>query len=509
LALPARARKYFERRKHIERPAAAAKLTLGELANTRGLGVGSIVEIVEALYRCAEARGFKPPPPASKRTKRTPRPPLHAPRSLGRQTTRAGRIPSALRGCRLPPLPAEAKLADLRLRGRARRFLQQGAYLADRAALSKLTIAELLDHIGLGEGTVIELVNEFYRCADDWQRNVTLDEEVLGWLVPRGQPLRRELVARRFGLGGRRSESLRGIGESCGYTRERIRQLCTPRSAPPTTLLRRYQTIVEAVRALLPAPATEIEAHLVERGLLAPGTKLEAMLRVAALLDREAGFLLKGEGVNRLAAAPLAAAVEEVRKLLVRLSHALPVMHALHLQASWHARGKPSLDSATLEQAIEATPQAQWLDQTQGWLWLDRGGTALRYRIEKTLAAADRLTVAELQAAVWRGPRTKYWPQPPLSVLLELCRRLPECRVEQEFIRASDPTRSFSRLVGEERKLVEYLLLRGQPCGWEELKEFFDSQGTGQARRWQLLSGSSAVKRYGQGLYGTPGLDVR
>jgi hypothetical protein len=150
LALPARARKYFERRKYIQRPAAAAKLTLGELANTRGLGVGSIVETVEALYRCAEARGFKPPPPASKRTKRKPRPPLHAPRSLGRQTTRAGRIPSALRGCRLPPLPAEAKLADLRLRGRARRFLQQGAYLADRAALSELTIAELLDHTGLG-----------------------------------------------------------------------------------------------------------------------------------------------------------------------------------------------------------------------------------------------------------------------------------------------------------------------------------------------------------------------
>jgi len=229
LRLPARARKLFERRKYVERPGALAKLTLGDLVQVRGLAFRSIVDIVEALHRCAELRGFAPPVPARPAT------PELVPRDLREHLQKSETIPTRFLGCRLPPIPPGVTLADLRLTGRALRFVREGAYLENPDSLAQLTIGELLQRRGLGVLSIVVLVEAIYRCVDAGSESATLDEEILAWLVPKGQPLRRRIVAQRYGFGGRRSQSLEAIGQSTGYTRERIRQMCTPpfRSAGP------------------------------------------------------------------------------------------------------------------------------------------------------------------------------------------------------------------------------------------------------------------------------------
>lgn len=360
LALPFRARQFFEQKRYVKRPASMAKLTLGDLANVRGLGLYSIADIVEALYRCADARGVDSPQ-LTRKSKTNSRKADIVPPDVRACFERLGRMPLEVRNCRLPPIPPGVTLSDLRLTGRALWFFEQGGYLETPLALAKQTIADLLNQTGLGVLTVIEIAEALHRCAETRRKEATLDEEVLGWLVPKGVLLRRQIVARRFGLGGWEAQSLTGIGESYGYTRERIRQLCSPPLAPPTSLLRRYETVVEAVCSSLPAPAAELENRLVRHGFLDSGTKLKAILRVAQLLNREAGFVLEGEGPNCLATRPLTDAAVRMRGFLMRLSQASPVMQVEHLCRRWNASGRPPLDVRRVESGRVARSQNEEL----------------------------------------------------------------------------------------------------------------------------------------------------
>jgi hypothetical protein len=291
LALPSRARKYFERKGYFQRPEAVANLTLGDLAKVRGLGILSIIEIVEALYRCAESRGFKAPKAIA----------APAPRLTPNDLQRLRRwcyIPTAFYGHRLPLIPRGATLADLRLTGRSLAFFQRTKLVENPAEFSKLTVAELVARPGIGEMTVLDIAEALFRCADlaADRDNRTLDDELLLWLAPRQQRLRRRIVVQRFGIGGRPALTLEAIGALHGYTRERIRQFVSPRSSPPGSLVLKFEAAAETISALIPVQAAAAEARLVERGLIGPGAKLEMILRVAALLGRETGFILEGAG---------------------------------------------------------------------------------------------------------------------------------------------------------------------------------------------------------------------
>ncbi len=505
LNLPCRARKFLQRRKYLERPRAVAKLTVGDLAKVRGLGTRSIIDLVEALYRCAQRRGFEPRQGADEALARPATMEL-APRNLRRKLPRKGIVLPELLAWRLPPIPPGATLADLRLTGRALRFFQEGQYLENPEALAELTVGDLLAQHGVWLETAATIVEALYRSAEPRPDETTLEEEVLRWLVPKGQPLRREIVAQRFGFGGRTTSTLAALGASYGYTRERIRQFCTPRSAAPSSALRRFQAALDAASSSLPTPAAVIEARLVSEGLMQRGTKLESLVQISRLFERDAGFVLAGNGPNCLATPPLTDETARLAELLMRLSNGSPVLQTAQVLARWNAAEQTPLDIAAVEQTIKSMPCVRWLDRTSGWFWVDRPRTALRLRVEKALAAAGSLTIAELEAAVWRGPKTRGWRRLPLTVFRELCGQLPECRTRGDFVSAAAPRGAQSRLRGGERKLVEFLQHRGGACPLKELKLFSKSEGISEEMLWQLLSGSPAVKRYGREAYGVPGL---
>lgn len=503
LDLPSRARKFFERERYVERPAAVAKLTVSDLLKSRGLGRGSVIAIIEALHGCAErrqriARGGK--------NAARPLPAELAPRDLRRRLGRKRNIPNDLLQCRLPPLPPGATLGDLRLTGHALRFFRQGEYLEKPEALGELTIADVLDRRGMGKLTVVGIVEALYRCAEPERNDTTLEAEILRWLVPRGQPRRRRIVAQHYGFGRRQTRSLAALGASYGCSHERIRQICTPRTDPPTSVLRRFQAAVDATRALSPAPAAEIEARLTKDGGIEPGTKLEALSRIARLVGGETGFVINKKGPRRWALPAPSEATVRLRGFLKRLARSLTVLQTTHVAAQWQAAGNSSLDAATIEKTIDATPFARWLDRPGGWFWVDDRCDGMRRRLGKALAAAGRLTIAELEEAVWRGPAAKRWPRLPLSALAELCRQLPECRAEGDMVSAVDPNRVGAFVSGAERTLMEFLQQRGGVCDLEELQRFATGAGIGQASLWHCLQGSPTLKRYAPLRYGLPGL---
>jgi len=429
-----------------------------------------------------------------------------APRDLRQHFQQTGRIPPEFHHCRLPPIPPDATLADLRLAGRALRFFQQGEYLENPNAFAELTIADLLGRRGLGVMTVVALVEALHRCAVPQAADCTLEEEVLAWLVPRRESARRQIVAQRYGFGRRSARSLTALGASHECTKEWIRQICSPDAAPPSSVLRRFDTVLEVVIGMLPAPAAEIEAWLVSQRLFEAGTALETLSRLAKLLNKQSEFVIEGRGRLRHAIpAPTETAVR-LQTFMKRWIYVSPAMQMLQVAARWDAAGKGPIALAAIEQVIDATQYTYWLDRTSGWFWLDCPGTPLRRRIEKALAAARRLSIPELAEAVWRGPAVKHWPQLPLSVFGELCRQLPECRVEGDSVSAAFPSRTRKALRGDEKRLAAFLLARGRACSLDELKRFAIDAGISRASLHRCLRSSPAFKCYEASRFGVPGL---
>src|SRR6185312_2947937 len=97
---------------------------------------------------------------------------------------------------------------------------------------------------------------------------------------------------------------------------------------------------------------------------------------------------------------------------------------------------------------------------------------------------------------------------PPLAVFGEFCRQLPECRLNGDAISPAALDVAWRRLQGVERKLVQFLHRRDEPCHLKELRRLVYSAGSNEAVLWWTLNGSSAIQRYGHQWYGVPGLIV-
>lgn len=511
LDLPGRAWRFFEEHGWIRQPELVTKNTIGDLAKTRGLGTGSIVAIVEALYRCADRHGLPPDRAPGRHRKRSSANSAvaaapFAPADVREKLKSGAPYARRINECRMPPLPPDAALADLRLSGRALSFFQQSGYAENPAAWAKLTVSDLRARFGLGSSAIADIVEAIYRCTEQSGVQQTLEEEVLLWLVPKGQQVRRLAISQYYGFKGRQACSLTAVGASLGYTRERIKQLCFPRSTPPTVVLQRFQAAIEIVCSSVPIAASAAEVKLVERRLVEPGARLETLLKIAKLLHRDPGFVVQeAKGLRRAVRSP-GGSTDRLRAFLIRLAKTSPVLQTNECLAAWNKSGEPLWEASQIEQVVDFIPNAYWVDRTTGWFWLDRESTSLRLRIQKALAAAGRLSPVELRAAAWRGQRLRRMRQPPLAVFREFCRRLPECRLANNFVRAADPDAAWRQLQASERTLVEYLLNRGGACPLAELRTFSRERGISDVVLRHIVQRSAALKSYKRAWYGVPGL---
>jgi hypothetical protein len=503
LDLPARARKFFKRKHYMKRPTAVAKLSVRDLAAVRGLGLTSIIDTVEALHRCAKLRGFKP---KNFDLEEVSRPPEIAPRAFVQCLKDIRELPAAMRDYRLPPLPPGTMLADLRLRGRALKFFQQNNLIDAPEKLAQLTLADLVSRGGIGVGTVTAIIEAIYCQTDAPRQKATLDKEILDWIAPKGKIKQREIVCLYYGLFGKPQRTSRELSEAYGCSHQAIHQYCRPLTAVPSSVVQRFQDASDAAISAIPSPATAVESRLARQRLLERGTRLEAILRISQLLKCDAPFVLRGKGRHQRVLLAMNDTHKRFQELLRKLSEGSPMIQSSLALAAWNDAGNATLDPSTIEQIVSSTERARWLDRTNGWFWFDRGGSPLRRRIEKALAAAGRLTVEELAAAVWRGPRAQHWLQPPLEVFKELCRQLPESRVRGDIVSAAHPVSAQKRLRGDERILVDFLCRQRRPCHLDDLRSFAISAGISEDSLWQNFVGSPALKQYAPLHYGIVGL---
>ena len=350
-----------------------------------------------------------------------------------------------------------------------------------------------------------------------WRRLVSmpervLEEELIEIFAATPHRRNREIVVGYYGWADGRSHTLAEIGARYGMTRERTRQICAKlvrRKDPASILAPVMDRTLDFVGRRLPRPVAALEKEIAEAGLTVVGMRLEGVEAAAKLLGRAVPFRIVPVGRSRLAVRPHqaavpAAAVETARKEAY-YHGASTVARLVELLSAKHA-GR--VDAALVAETLQLIDDFRWLDRAAGWFRLatvSRHG--LPKAIEKVLAVAGRIRVADLQAAIHRSHRMGK-TRPPQTMLLEFCRQMSGVRVEGDLVIA-DPVRDWQQvLTGVEARLVSVLKEHGPVMERSALEELCVARGTNRFSFHAFLASSPVIAQYGHSVYGLLGAET-
>jgi hypothetical protein len=202
----------------------------------------------------------------------------------------------------------------------------------------------------------------------------------------------------------------------------RLQDAPRPRAAAPDRAL-------AVIARSLPASERDIERRLAAEGLLRGRLDLSELERAARFRDQEPPFaVLRREGMtvavpsDRLPLATLALSL--ATRAVVNWGLA-PVRY-IAFQA--HC---PDVDFVAAVLAAKET--FRWIHRPLGWFWFENPRARLVQAIEKVLSVGRPVRLADLARTLFRR-----WPPeviPPLLVLRELCRRLPQLVIAGNTVR--------------------------------------------------------------------------
>ncbi|MHB1037671.1 MAG: DNA-directed RNA polymerase subunit alpha C-terminal domain-containing protein [Pirellulales bacterium] len=338
-----------------------------------------------------------------------------------------------------------------------------------------------------------------------------LEEELAQVFVPDGSQRNRKIVAQYFGWDGGTGCTLEFLGSQHGITRERVRQICS-RAATRKRTGRVFAPVVDRALAFLarqlPASVENLEQALSAEGLTACGLKLESLESAAGLLGRKPRFSVVSVGRRRLAVRrELRAVPKAVIRTATRATLRQGAATLAEIESLVAGETGTKADAATVLATLELRDDLRWLDREKGWFRLgslEKHGLART--IEKVLAVAGRIGVAELRTALRRHRRNG--SPPPRDVLLEFCRQLPGCRVEDGVILADPPRDWQDVLTGIEATMVGLLKQHGPVLLRDAFESLCLASGMNQSSFRVYVLGSPIIAQLGRGLYGLLGTKV-
>jgi hypothetical protein len=342
---------------------------------------------------------------------------------------------------------------------------------------------------------------------------MTLEEELIAIFAPSSNQRNREILVSYYGWKDGRQRTLTDVGTRFDITRERVRQVCAKLTKRPNIAIA-SSPVMDRTLALiaedLPAPADQIEEELIRRGLTVAGLSLESVAVAARLLGRAVRFrIVEISPEKRLAIRPdqekaALAAVDVAKKEIY--FHGLATIKQIQLAIA--APGNDPDGEKLVREAVSLLEGFCWLDEPAGWFRLDsvqRHG--LPKAIDKVLAVAGAVTVAQLHGALARNRRL--WKEPPPeNVLLEYCRRMTGIRVKDDWILADPPRDWKTALTGVEAKLVEILKTYGPVMERGAMEDLCVADGMNRFSFHAFVSWSPVIAQFGHSVYGLLGTEV-
>jgi len=252
-----------------------------------------------------------------------------------------------------------------------------------------------------------------------------------------------------------------------------------------------------------------LEEALSKAGLTAVGLRLENLAAAADLLSRPVPSRIARISGRRLAVRPdqldvPAAVVEVARKEIYYHG----VARIGRIDEVLSVKYPDRVGVALVSETLRLLDGFCWLDEASGWFRIRSiSKHGLPKAVDKILAVAGELTVADLRAAVGRNRRMWKVP-PPEKVLLEFCRQTPGVRVRRDRIIADPPRNWKKALTGVEAKLVAILKKHGPIMERGALEDLCVGSGMNRFSFHAFIACSPVITQYGHSVYGLLGADV-
>jgi hypothetical protein len=316
------------------------------------------------------------------------------------------------------------------------------------------------------------------------------------------------IVLRHSGFDGAGGATLQELGDTYGLTRERVRQICVPayRALERLDLATpRLDRALAFIASQLPAVAETLEARLKTERYTIQTFRLEGLAQAARLLGRSITFEVKEISKTRTATGPKKSnLIQTVLKVVRREVARFGVASLLAVEARVRENHR-GLVAAEFVKVLHAQRGFEWLDRNLRWFWLGSTSTKLASRIRRIVAVAGRLDVSKLRQGIMREQRMRGFSM-PCHAMLELCRRLPFCRVKGTYIQAQAKTSWRTAVSGVEGMLVEILKKHRPIMHRSTLQEMCCSErGLGLGTFTTFLHESPVIEQFAPCVYGLRG----
>jgi hypothetical protein len=236
---------------------------------------------------------------------------------------------------------------------------------------------------------------------------------------------------------------------------------------------------------------------------------LEGIIKALQLLGREVPFGIEDfDGVRTVIQSGGSQLTRQTIVIAERVIAHFGVATMNDVAATVQERISSSLTSEFVTHVLENRHGFVWLDRASGWFWIHpTKKNRVISRIRKILSVTKEIEVSELRAGIARHYLMKGY-SPPRRVLLELCRRLPNCCVEGTVVRADPPLRWQDVLRGTEHQMAEILTSHGPVMQRAKFEDMCRARGMNRSTFYVYLDYSPILERFASGVYGLRGAKV-
>jgi hypothetical protein len=326
------------------------------------------------------------------------------------------------------------------------------------------------------------------------------------------------MMVRYRGWDGRGKVVMHVVGDELGVSRERVRQVCytieerLQALRPAAPVLRRA---LAAAADLAPIWADDLAEALRSRKLTDRPIEPQVLIEAATMLGIDVPIrvdLVAGRarvcGADDDSAEALDQLMRLVRRVGRRAVEHWGVGRIQDIAATVSAEHGDGVDETFVMEVLVRESGFRWLDEGTGWYWLeDVSRNRLTNQIDKVLCVAGQLPVADLRVAVMRDYRMD-GQAPPLDILTELCRQLPNRSVQDDVVRAEPSLNPANVLADTEMILYEVLWANGSVMGRPDLEDACVTRGMKRPTFYVFLGKSPILICPRRGVYALIGTSL-
>jgi len=313
--------------------------------------------------------------------------------------------------------------------------------------------------------SLIENSNPIRTFIDN--KTITLEDEINYIAALTGDGRNKEIIIKFYGWDGQGCKTLESVAAEFKITRERVRQICSifekklSRSQYKFACLLNLDAAIKIIEENTPNTIEEIEGLLVNEGIIKNQFNIEGIISVSRLLKRENDLSIFKIKKQRYIVKK-AISEKNIKSIIYFAKKAISrngVSNIEDIAAQVNELTDQIIDSKLIISTMSIIKGFSWLHRESGWFWISTlPRNRLINQMRKILSLNDKIEISQMRSGIGRFQRMRGF-SPPRHVLLELCKQIPWCRVEDNFVKA-DPPLNWEEILDGTTELIMAKILK-------------------------------------------------